>query len=126
MLEQFGPPGTWRRGCFLVVGVKDGRTIGYAVASGEELGRESVRLTSPETVVVSGRVVDDEGRAVEGTAVESNHFCPGTEFQSRFMGQRISLCQFVDDDSIHPVTQSCSCPDFPRLLPVMSGEQVGV
>src|SRR5919112_4407417 len=73
MLEQFGPPGVWRRGCFLVVGVRDGRTIGYVVASGEELAREPVRLTSLATVAVRGRVVDDGGRAVEGAAVESDH-----------------------------------------------------
>ena len=74
MFEQFGPPGVWRRGCFIVVGVKDGRTIGYAVASGEELVRESVRLTSLATVDVSGRVVDDNELPVEGAVVESNHY----------------------------------------------------
>jgi hypothetical protein len=71
MLRQFGPPGVWRRGCFLVVGVKDGRTIGYAVASGDELGRGPVCLTALATTTVDGRVVDDDGRAVEGAAVES-------------------------------------------------------
>jgi len=45
MLRECGPPGIWRRGCFLVVGVKDGRTIGYAVANGDELVKETVRLT---------------------------------------------------------------------------------
>ena len=74
MLRECGPPGIWRRGCFLVVGVKDGRTIGYTVASGDELGAGTVCLTALATATVGGRVVDDDGRAVEGAVVESDHY----------------------------------------------------
>jgi hypothetical protein len=74
MLRECGPPGIWRRGCFLVVAVKDGRTIGYIVASGDELLRESVCLTALATVTVRGRVVDDASRGIEGAAVESDHY----------------------------------------------------
>jgi hypothetical protein len=74
MLRQCGPPGIWRRGCFLVVGVKDGRTIAYAVANGDELVKETVRLTTLATAAVGGRVVDDDGRAVEGAVVASDHY----------------------------------------------------
>lgn len=77
MLREFGPPGIWRRGCFLVVGVKDGRAIGYTVASGDELAAGPVRLIALATVVVCGRVVDDDDRPVEGAVVESDrHFLP--------------------------------------------------
>jgi hypothetical protein len=74
MLREFGPPGIWRRGCFLVVGAKDGRTIGYTVASGDELAAGPVRLSALATAAVSGRVVDDDERPVEGAVVESDHY----------------------------------------------------
>jgi hypothetical protein len=74
MLREFDRPGAWRRGCFLVVGVKDGRTIGYTVASGDELGSGPVCLTTLATTAVGGRVVDDAGRAVQGATIESDHY----------------------------------------------------
>ncbi len=74
MLRECGPPGIWRRGCFLVVGAKDGRTIGYTVASGDELGARPVRLTALATTAVSGRVVDDDDHPVAGAVVESDHY----------------------------------------------------
>jgi len=68
------PEGVWRLGGFLVAGVKDGRTIGYVIASGEELVREPVHLTALETVAVVGRVHDADGHPVEGVAVESDYY----------------------------------------------------
>jgi hypothetical protein len=74
MLRECGPPGTWRRGSFLVVGLKDGRMLGYTIASGEELGRGPICLTALATSAVGGQVVDDDGRAVAGAVIESDHY----------------------------------------------------
>src|SRR5262245_56228282 len=52
----YWPAGADRRGCFLVVAVKDARTIGCAVASGQELADSPVRLQAVPVVEVRGRV----------------------------------------------------------------------
>jgi hypothetical protein len=68
-LSRWGPPGTWRRGCFLVLAVKDARTIGYTIATGEELKNSPVRLTALPVADIRGRVVDEAGLPVAGAQV---------------------------------------------------------
>jgi hypothetical protein len=65
-----GPPGIWRRGCFLVLAVKDVRTIGYIVASGEELQCSPIRLKALPLVDIKGIVVDQAGSPICGARVE--------------------------------------------------------
>ena len=74
MLEQVAPPGAWKRGCFLVLAVADGRTLGFEAFSGDELTAGPVRLVALPRVDVRGTVVDEDGRAVVGAAVDSNHY----------------------------------------------------
>jgi hypothetical protein len=66
-----GPAGVRRRGCFWVMAVQDARTLGFVVATGEELVQSPVRLTPVPTVDFRGRVEDVRGRAVAGARVEA-------------------------------------------------------
>jgi hypothetical protein len=63
-----GPPGTWRRGYFLVLAAKDARTIGHDIASGDELAGAPVRLVALPAVDIWGRVESRGGLAVAGLA----------------------------------------------------------
>jgi hypothetical protein len=62
--SQKGPPGTWRQGCFYVLAVKDSRTMGFAINSGDELASSPLRLTALAAVDVRGIVVDEDGLPV--------------------------------------------------------------
>lgn len=74
MLEGFGPPGTWERGGFFVVAIKDGRTLGCAVVGVDELAARPLRLVVLPGVDIRGAVVDEDGRPVAGVEVASGHY----------------------------------------------------
>lgn len=63
------PPGAWQTGCFVVVAAKDCRTIGYIVASGEELATSSVVIKSLPQIEMHGFVEDERGRPVSSAKV---------------------------------------------------------
>jgi hypothetical protein len=69
-LAQQGPPGTWKRGCFFVLAVKDARTLGYAIASGEELEASPLNLVALPTTDIRGKVKTESGLPIAGAKVE--------------------------------------------------------
>src|SRR5262245_53139208 len=72
--SPYGPPGVWRSGCFLVLAVRDSRTIGYVIASGDELDASPVSLAALPPVDIQGRVADQNDRPVAGGRVNVELF----------------------------------------------------
>src|SRR5262245_15997942 len=66
---HWGKPDAWRRGCFLVIAVADARTIGYVIASGDELNDSPIRLTAVPVTDIQGKVVDESGTPIVGATV---------------------------------------------------------
>jgi hypothetical protein len=69
-----GPPRSWRRGCFALVAAKDARTVGFLVASGEELASSPARLLAVPNADIQGAVRTASGSAVGGAAVEVHYY----------------------------------------------------
>jgi hypothetical protein len=73
-LAQHSAPGAWCKGCFAVLAIKDSRTLGFVVASGEELARAPARITAVPRADLRGQVVDEDDRPVAGGRVEVDHY----------------------------------------------------
>lgn len=71
---HWGEPDIWRTGCFLILAVKDARTIGYVIATGDELAQRPIRLTALPPADITGVVLDEQGHPVEGAKVEVEYY----------------------------------------------------
>jgi hypothetical protein len=74
LCSRRGPPGVWRRGCFLVIAVKDARTMAFTIATGEELASSPLRLIAIQAVDVRGCVVDEDGVPVVDAKILVTHY----------------------------------------------------
>jgi hypothetical protein len=68
-LAPKGLPGCWRRGCFLILCVKDASTLGYVIASGDELSAPALLRAIPRENI-RGIVQTEDGLPVPGARVE--------------------------------------------------------
>lgn len=59
----------WPAGSFLVVAVKDSRTLGFSIATGRELASSPVSIAALETVDIQGTVIDQAGHPVQAANV---------------------------------------------------------
>lgn len=73
-LAAHGPPGAWRRGCFLVVAVRDSRTLGYTISSGEELLNSEARLLALPLSDIRGTVLDETWQPIADAEVEADRY----------------------------------------------------
>jgi hypothetical protein len=73
--EQHYRAEAWKRGGFFIIAIKDARTIGCTVASGEECAKGPIQLTALPGFDIEGKVVDENDQAIAGAKVEVNTYC---------------------------------------------------
>src|SRR5262245_21552824 len=66
--------GAWRRGCFLILAAADARTLGYAIASGEELATSPVDLNAVPFSEMHGRISDEDGAGIRDARIEVERY----------------------------------------------------